>query len=225
MNRIRTLTTAALVAAVTATVLAQDALTKRVTLDLKAVEPATAFNTIAGAVGLKVIVDPAVTAPVDIVVRNVRASTALDTICDSIGCAWKVEGGTLNVTPASAILLSRSGGTGSTPGQEGVARIQKALSTKLPDDLVFTNATLTEVSARLSVALGLQISIETDGKGPQTLTADLRGHTLQTALKIIVDGVKSDAKGGMSLTIRLGKGDDPQQTFGLKISARAPAKK
>lgn len=29
----------------------------------------------------------------------------------------------------------------------------------------------------------------------------------------------------MSLTIRLGKGDDPQQTFGLKISARAPAKK
>jgi hypothetical protein len=48
---------------------------------------------------------------------------------------------------------------------------------------------------------------------------------LQTALKIIVDGVKSDPKGALSLTIRLGKDDDPQQMFGLKISAGSPKKK
>lgn len=225
MNRIRTLAAAAIVAAVTVPVLAQDVLSKRVTLDLKAVEPATAFNTIASAVGLKVSVDPAVTAPVDIVVRNVRASTALDTICDSIGCGWKLEGGTLKVTPASAILLSGTRKSGSKAGQENAAPVLKALSTKLPDDLVFTNATLTEVSARLSTALGLHITMEADGTAPHTLTANLSGHTLQTALKIVVDSVKADGKGAVSLTVRLGKDSDPLPWFGLKIATGPPKKK
>lgn len=221
MNRIRLLAALTLVAAFAATVQAQDALSTRVSLDLKAVEPATAFNTIASAVGLKVSVDPAVTAPVDIVVRGVRASTALDTICDSIGCGWKVEGGTLKVTPAGAVLLSRTGGTGTKPERETFVRAQTALNTKLPTGLVFTDATLAEVSTRLSAALGLQITIKADGSGPHTLTADLSGQTLQTALKIVVDSVKSDVKGAVSLTMR--KDGDP--LYGLRIAIGPQRKK
>ena len=65
---------------------AQDALSKRVSLDLKAMAPADAFKVIADSVGMKVTVDAKVTAPIDILVRDVTAKTALTTICESIGC-------------------------------------------------------------------------------------------------------------------------------------------
>ena len=51
----------AIAAALVALVAAQDALSKRVSLDLKAMAPADAFGTLASSVGLKAVVDPTVT--------------------------------------------------------------------------------------------------------------------------------------------------------------------
>src|SRR5512136_2316867 len=85
---------------------AQDALAKRVSLDLKAMAPADAFKVIADAVGCAVDVGPDVSTPVDILVRNVTAKTALNTICESIGCSWTLAGSTITVKGAAGFAVA-----------------------------------------------------------------------------------------------------------------------
>ena len=64
------------VAVAPASTFAQDALAKRVSLDLKAMTPTDAFQVLADSIGLTVTVDPSLTTPVDLVVRSVKAKTA-----------------------------------------------------------------------------------------------------------------------------------------------------
>jgi type II secretory pathway component GspD/PulD (secretin) len=233
MTRVTRILSAALLAGLLAApAIAQDPLSKRVTLDLKAVEPSAAFDTIAAAVGLKVVIDPSVTAPVDIVVHNVRASTALDAMCDSIGCRWSVAKGTLSIAPATppgtssaSIAVRRS--PAETQGRAKVDRetvefVQGALKRQLPAGLVFENTPLAEVGARLSTALGLDVTIASDDPKVRTVTADLGGCTLQTALGVLT----KQGGGGSTWTITLRKGGEKDPTaFGLRIVSRAPKKK
>ncbi|MEW5981676.1 MAG: DUF4974 domain-containing protein [Acidobacteriota bacterium] len=186
---IRTVAAAALVVGLLVPVLAQDALSKRVTLDLKAVEPTSAFNTLAEAMGLKVTVDRAVTAPIDILVRNVKARTALDAMCDSIGCRWSVQKGALSVMPATTDVVAGRRTITYEEIREPIARVQIALRKDIPAGLVFTNAPLSEVCVRLSEALGVTITIDSDVLKSRTVTADLSHHTLQSALKLLLDQV------------------------------------
>jgi hypothetical protein len=53
--------------------------------------------------------------------------------------------------------------------------------------MTFENATLADVSARLSEALKLKLSLATTDAGFQTITADFSHLTLQEALKSLVD--------------------------------------
>jgi hypothetical protein len=172
-----------LLAAAVVPVSAQEPLSKRVSLDLKAMAPPDAFKALADAVGLKVSVDAAVTAPVDILVRNVKASTALTTMCESIGCEWSVGGGTLTISPARALEVRRAARPVRRASPELVERFQSALRRTLPADMKFDNAPLTVVSQRLTEALGIRITIACDDPAKQTLTLDLGNQTLMSGLK------------------------------------------
>jgi hypothetical protein len=170
-----------LLAAAAAPALAQDPLSKRVSLDLKAMTPPDAFKVLADAVGLKVTVDAAVTAPVDILVKNVRASTALTTMCESVGCAWSVSGGVLAIKPAGpAEVRSR---VGRKVAGDLVDQMRAALNKTLPADMKFENTPLTVVSQRLSDVLGVRLTITNEDASRQTLTADLGNQSLERWLK------------------------------------------
>jgi hypothetical protein len=189
----RRLIVLALACSVAPAAMAQDALAKRVSLDLKAMAPAEAFKVLGDAVGMRATVDPAVTTPVDILVRNVSARTALTTICESIGCRWTADAAGIAVKPLGGPEVAvRSRVTRETPVKAArpsaaVERVRSALKQPLPAGMRFENATLADVSARLSEALKLTMEVTTTDPALQTITADFSNLTLQAALKSLVD--------------------------------------
>jgi hypothetical protein len=182
-----------LASAVPAAGLAQNWLGKRVSLDLKAMAPPEAFKVLAEAVGTTVSVDPAVTTPVDILVRNVSARTALTTICESIGCQWTADAAGIAVKPLGGPVvvirgrMAREAQVKGTRPAAGVERVRSALKQPLPAGTKFENASLADVSVRLSEALKLTMKITTDDPAMQTITADFSNLTLQAALRSLVD--------------------------------------
>jgi hypothetical protein len=98
----------ALLLAASAAALAQepeDALARRVSLDLEEVEVVSAFRSLEHSLGLAVEVDPRVDARVTIRVQGVSVRTALTAICESVGCRWELRRGTppaVTVAPAPA---------------------------------------------------------------------------------------------------------------------------
>jgi hypothetical protein len=174
---------------------AQDALSKRVTLDLKGMAPSQAFRMIADLAGMGITISTAVTTPVDILVRDVTAKTALTVICESIGCTWRLSSGVIVVAPAdgstptgpidpgavSPVLLQNIG----TVEQRKLLleRIQAALKQPLPAGMKFENAPLSTVSGRLSDALGLTVTLMSEDPALRTVTADFSSKTLMTALQ------------------------------------------
>jgi hypothetical protein len=167
---------------------AQDALAKRLSLDLKAMAPRDAFNVIATAIGYTVDVAPDVATPVDIVIPNVKARTALDAICDSIGCTWQANGTVIVVRkggPAGRVgLVARTLKTGRGPA--AAAELKRRLDTVLPADMKFDHAPMALVAERLSNATGLGINF-VNAKTGQTLTTDLGNRTLSSALKTLTE--------------------------------------
>jgi hypothetical protein len=188
---------------------AQDALDKRLSLDLKAMTPAEAFKVIATAIGYTVDVAADVVTPVDIVVPNVGARTALDTICDSIGCTWQANGTVITVKKrAPGGLLganARAHGTAVDGGAATKAELKRRLSTTLPADMKFENAPMATVAERLSKATGLGISFVGTKTG-QTLSADLGNRTLWAALKPLTE----QYHGAIVLTLKV-SGNKPDQ--------------
>jgi type II secretory pathway component GspD/PulD (secretin) len=211
----------AIVIALVASVAAQDALSRRVSLDLKAMAPADAFAALASSAGVKVVVDPAVTAPVDIVVRNVTARTALTTICESIGCQWTLEAGTLFVRPARS---HDAGGPAyaAVPRSKSSAeanRILDLLKKPLPANMKFENAPLAQVNERLSLALGMNIALSTDDPGLKTVTIDFSQKSLMAGLKELGEAVSSEFR----LAVRIDK--DPtgkESSPSIMIAIRKP---
>ena len=214
----------AIAAALVTSVAAQDALAKRVSLDLKAMAPADAFAALASSAGLKVVVDPAVSAPVDIVVRNVTARTALTTMCESIGCEWTVSAGTLSVKPARApqpVAVNYAVRKQSSPE---VDRILKLLKQPLPADLKFENTPLTKVSERLSRELGIRVVLSSDDPALQSVTIDFSQTTLEAGLKKL----SALASGQYRLTVRLGadsSGKEPSFSIMIAIGKPGQVKK
>jgi hypothetical protein len=183
---LRVLTLALAVAFLAPPAFAQDALAKRVSLDLKAMAPADAFKVLSDSIGMSVTVDPGVTAPVDILVRNVTAKTALNTICESIACGWTVSNNVITVKPRGGVSVSgtvKFGDAKSEKANAAMSRIQSALKQPLPAGMTFENAPLADVSARLSEALDLKIELTADDPKLRTLTADFSNKTLLEALK------------------------------------------
>ena len=185
---VRMLALTVCIAALAAPAAAQDALSRRVSLDLKAMAPGDAFKVLADSVGLKVAVHADVTVPVDILVKNVTAKTALTTICESIGCRWTVAAGTITVRPAGEILLTMKAKRGEETARKEraratVDRIKAALKQTLPADMKFENAPLDTVSSRLSEALGITLSLTSGDPHVRTLTADFGNQTLISALE------------------------------------------
>jgi hypothetical protein len=214
---------------------AQDALSKRVSLDLKAMAPADAFKVLADSVGLKVTVDAAVTTPIDILVKDVSARTALTTMCESIGCRWTAASGVIAVSPAKdpaptpsdgpakvAVMTRQTGGTVEQKKQL-LDKIQAALKQPLPAGMRFENAPLGAVCARLSEALGLSITMASEHPGLATVTADFSGQTLMTALKHL--GEAGNAAPVLRLTISDRRAPGDPVTPSIMISFKVDAKK
>jgi hypothetical protein len=204
-----------IVCAMALPVRAQEGLGKRVSLDFKAMAPAEAFKVLADAIGTKVTVDPAVTTPVDILVRNVSARTVLTTICESIGCNWTAG-------PAGQGSVGAKGGSGRamrlgliTRDQAGVDRLRALLKQPLPQGMKFENASLADVSARLSEALKSQVEIGCNDPAVQTVTADVSGMTVMAALNLLTDQPQKRAT-IWRLTIR--GADGQTRTVRLMIS-------
>jgi len=174
---------------------AQDPLASKVTVDLKAVSPDQAFRVVGKSIGMKVTVDAAVTTPIDILVKDVSARTALTTMCESIGCRWSVSNGSLVETPAyrSERTTLKDPGTASAKSRQTsgtveqkrllLERMKEALKQPLPAGMTFENAPLSEVSARLSDALGLTVILASANPALRTVTADFSKKTLMTALQ------------------------------------------
>jgi type II secretory pathway component GspD/PulD (secretin) len=205
--RTRLVVGCAIAAALVTSVAAQDALARRVSLDLKAMAPADAFGTLASSVGLKAVVDPAVTAPVDILVRNVSARTALTTMCESIGCEWTVAAGTLSVKPAGErrpgtawIARDRSGSVVSSSSE--ASRFAALMKQPLPAGMKFENAPLATVNERLSQALGIRVTLSTTDPALKTVTIDFSQKSLMTGLKELGEIVGGDFR----LAARIDKG-------------------
>jgi hypothetical protein len=206
---------------------AQDPLNTRVSLDLKAMAPADAFKVIADAIGRQAAVDPAVTAPVDILVRNVTARTALSTICESIGCRWTADAAGIAVKPESGEpAASVAGGRAALRVRGRVAgiraeRLRVMLKRPLPAGTVFQNAPWSEVNARLSEALGVQVAIETQDPALQTVTGDFGNMTLQAVLKTLVERTTGRRT---ALRISLGeKGSETPPSLWIMLGAGKPA--
>ena len=198
---------------------------KRVTLDLKDVVPASAFKALADAIGVTVTVDDAVTAPVDIKVRNVSAKTALDAMCESVGCEWTLAGGHLEIRPQKTFSIrAYSKAEESGPGK--LARTQVVLDTlkqKLPADMRFEGAPLDQVSARLGEALGLPVRLTCKDPTVRTLTIDLGGQTLQSALKLLAE---RETQPGAVWQVMIGPppGDPKSPTVGIMVSPKGVKK-
>ena len=203
---------------------AQDALSKRVSLDLKAMAPADAFKVIADSVGMKVTVDAKVTTPVDILVRDVSAKTALNTICESIGCQWTAASGAIEVTPISnAVPTAASRRTSATVEQKKVLmeRIQASLKQPLPAGMKFENAPLADVSARLSDALGLKVDLTSSDPTLRTLTADFSSQTLLDALKgVFPPGEHAAYSWRMVVAPRDADAKSPSIMLGIKVDPK-----
>ena len=220
----RTLIACAIVAVLAAPAAAQDLLSKRVSLDLKAMAPADAFAALATSAGMKVEVDPAVTAPVDILVRNVTARTALTTMCESIGCQWTVAAGTLSIKPARVPERGTVSYAVRRQSSADVDRFLKLLRQSLPADMKFTNAPLATVSERLSQALGIRVVLSSDDPALQSVTIDFSQTTLEAGLKKL----SALASGQYRLTVRLGadsSGKEPSFSIMIAIGKPGQVKK
>ena len=220
----RILATCAVLAVLAAPATAQDPLSKRVSLDLKAMAPADAFAALASSAGLKVVVDQAVTAPVDIVVRNVSARTALTTMCESIGCEWTVAAGTLSIKPARAPQPGTATYAVRRQSSPEVDRIMGLFKKPLSADMKFENAPLSKVSEGLSQALGIRVVLSSDDPALQNLTIDFSQTTLEAGLKKIAEL----ASGQYGLTARLGaesSGKEPVVLIKIHIGKPGQAKK
>ncbi len=193
---------------------AQDALDKRVSLDLKAMAPRDAFNVIASAIGYTANVAPDLATPVDIVIPNVTAKTALSAICDSIGCTWEMSGKVIIVRKrAPGGLLGESARThgAAASGADTKAELKRRLDTKLPADMKFDHAPMAQVAERLSKATGLGINFVTATTG-QTFTGDLGNRTFFSALRTLTE----QYRGATVITMPDGK-----ITLGLGTADRA----
>jgi len=213
---------------------AQDALAKKVTIDVNAASPGSVFTAVATAsgAGFTVTVDPAVTEPVDITVRNVSVKTALNAICESIGCQWTLTGSTLVVKPKpqSAMMIGvvqpAGSGAGSEKSKAAAARAQAvldALKQKLPADLKFESAPLETVSARLSDALKMKVELTCKDPSVQTLTMDFGGLTLQSALQALSQ--REGAQGPWRLTVGPQPGDTQTPTIAIMVDPKSAKKK
>lgn len=214
--------------------LAQDALAKKVTIDVNAATPVSVFTAVATASGANftVTVDPAVTEPVDITVRNVSVKTALNAICESIGCQWTLTGSALIVKPRppSAMMIGvvqpAGRGAGAEKSKAAAARAQvvlDALKQKLPADLRFENASLEVVNARLSDVLKMKVQLMCKDPGVKTITLDFGGLTLQSALQAL--GEQGVAQGPWRLTIGPPAGDTQTPTIAIMIDPKSARKK
>lgn len=213
---------------------AQDALAKKVTLDVNAASPASVFKAVASASGASftVTVDPAVTEPVDITIRNVTVKTALNAICESIGCQWTLTGSTLVVKPKaqSAMMIGvvqpAGRGAGSEKSKAAAARAQvvlNALKQKLPADMRFENAPLDEVSKRLSEVLRMNVQLGCKDPGVQTLTMDFSNLTLQAALNAIGEQ-EARPEAAWRVTIGPLAGDTQTPTIAIMVSPKMTKK-
>ena len=202
---------------------AQDALSKRVSLDLKAMAPADAFKVIGDSVGMKVTVDAALTAPVDILVKNVTAKTALNTICESIACRWSVSDGVISVAPRTEFSMRSRGTAGDAKSEKAnaaMARIQSALKQPLPAGMRFENAPLADVSARLSEALGLKIELTSSDPALRTLTADFSNQTLLDALKGVFPPGERAYSWRLAVASRDADATSPSIMLGIKVGEK-----
>ena len=213
---------------------AQDALAKKVTIDVNAASPGSVFTAVATAsgAGFTVTVDPAVTEPVDITVRNVSVKTALNAICESIGCQWTLTGSTLVVKPKpqSAMMIGvvqpAGSGAGAEKSKAAAARAQAvldALKQTLPADLKFEGAPLETVNARLSDALKMKVELTCKDPSVKTLTMDFGGLTLQSALQALSQ--REGAQGPWRLTVGPRPGDPQTPTIAVMVGPRPSKKK
>jgi len=233
---IRVIRSAALLSALLAFAVpsaAQDALNKRVSLDLKAMAPRDAFKVIATAIGYTVDVAPEVSTPVDIVVGNITAKTALNTICESIGCAWQVTGTVIGVKRGGPALRVPSAGSGNSTPAAGtrqtrrtavhVEDLRRRLDQVLPADMKFENTPIAQVAERLSKATGFEITLSADTKPAQTFSADLSNRPFSAAMTAI----SQQLKGSMICIIRMSRDDTGKlMLISFRIgSAAGPAKR
>lgn len=208
-----------LVCLLAAPALAQDATSKKVTLDLNGVAPAAAFKAVADAIGVSITVDAAVTDPVDITVRNVSARTALNAMCESVGCRWTISGASISVQAgmAFAVGVNDTAGAKSRDRAEGAAAAQaalKAVKQPLPADMKFEHAPLDVVNKRLSEALNRSVELTCTDASVRTLTMDFSNRTLQEALKSLGEQ-EGWPNAAWSMTIGPLPGDT--QTIGFAI--------
>lgn len=214
-----------LVVPLSAPALAQDATARKVTLDLNGVEPLAAFRAVAAAIDVGVTVSPSVTDPVNIAVRNVTARTALNAMCESIGCRWNLADGILVVTPSAAPVVRvdravRVEGRATT--QSGQA-ILEAFKRTLPADMKFDNAPLEEVSRRLTESVGLPVTLVCRDPDVKTLTMDLSGLTLASALEAI--GEEEDRpSASWQLTVGPAPGDSKSGGIAIMVGPKKAKK-
>lgn len=222
---------AALAGAMAWPAFAQGSLDKRVTLDLKATPPDAVFKMLGEVLGVKVTVDPAVTAPVDIAVKNVTAKTVLTTICESVGCRWTMTADTLVVKPEIdlAFATERSKKVVKADDKVRVAKknaavetLRTAMSRELPGDMKFENAPLSIVSERLSAALGLELTLTSEDKAVQAITADLSHHTLQSGLKLLGEQAGAGRPIRIALKARPQAGGDAPSIYIMFATKKAP---
>jgi hypothetical protein len=235
MNRaLSALLVSLLMIAPAAPAFAQDALAKKVTIDVNAASPVAVFTAVATAsgAGFTVSVDPAVTDPVDITVRNVSVKTALTAICESIGCQWTLTGSTLVVKPrtGSAMMIGVVQPAGSEAGsgksKAAAARAQvvlDALKQKLPADLKFENAPLDTVNARLSDALKMKVDLTCKDPAVKTLSLDFSGQTLQSALQAL--SKREGTAGPWRLTVGPLAGDTQTPTIAIMVGPNTGKKR
>lgn len=210
---------------------AQDALAKKVTIDVNAASPVSVFSAVATAsgAGFTVTVDPAVAEPVDITVRNVSVKTALNAICESIGCLWMFTGKTLVVKPEPAVkvgVLTRGEGAAAVDKAKAKARVQvvlDALKQPLPADLKFENAPLNVVSARLSDVLKMKVELTCKDPSVKTITMDVGGLTLQSALQSLSQ--RESAQGPWRLTVGPQPGDTQTPTIAIMVGPNTGKKR
>lgn len=205
--------------------LAQDATARKVTLDLNGVAPAAAFKAVADAIGVTVVVDAAVTDPVDITVRNVSARTALNAMCESVGCRWNLADGILVVKPvrdSAADTQQKVRVEGRATTQSGKA-ILEAFKRTLPGGMTFDNAPLEEVSRRLTESVGLPVKLVCKDPDVKTLTMDLSGLTLASALEAIGDA-EGRPSASWQLTVGPAHGDSKSGGIAIMVGPKQAKK-
>lgn len=195
---------------------AQDPLAEKVTVDLNGVAAFEAFKAVASAMGVGVTVSPSVTDPVNIAVRNVTARTALNAMCESIGCRWNLADGILVVKPvrdSAADTQQKVRVEGRATTESGKA-VLEAFKRTLPGDMKFDNAPLEEVSRRLTESVGLPVKLVCKDPDVKTLTMDLSGLTLASALEAIGD---AEGRPSASWQITVGPAHGDSKSGGIAI--------